>query len=57
MLRWIGEDLGVDAVEASHLLGQAVRYDIANVFNPAYCVACRLEKTAITQGMSLRGKG
>lgn len=57
MLRWIGEDLGVDAVEASHLLGQAVRYDVANVFNPAYCVACRLEKSAITQGMSLRGKG
>ncbi|WP_038366807.1 acetamidase/formamidase family protein [Bosea sp. UNC402CLCol] len=57
MLRWIGGDLGVDAVEASHLLGQAVRYDIANVFNPAYCVACRLEKTEITRAMSLRGKG
>ncbi|WP_089177208.1 acetamidase/formamidase family protein [Bosea sp. AS-1] len=56
MLRWIGEDLGVDAVEASHLLGQAVRYDVANVFNPAYCVACRLEKNEITRGMSLRGK-
>jgi hypothetical protein len=24
--------------------GQAVRYDIANVFNPAYSVACRLSK-------------
>lgn len=57
MLRWIGGDLGVDAVEASHLLGQAVRYDVANVFNPAYCVACRLEKSEITRGMSLRGKG
>ncbi|RDJ23161.1 acetamidase [Bosea caraganae] len=55
MLRWIVEDLGVDAAEASHLLGQAVRYDVANVFNPAYCVACRLEKNAITQGMSLFG--
>lgn len=57
MLRWIQADLGVDAVEASHLLGQAVRYDVTNVFNPAYCVACRLEKTEITRGMSLRGKG
>jgi acetamidase/formamidase len=55
MLRWISEDLGVDAVEASHLLGQAVRYDVANVFNPAYCVACRLDKTEITKAMSLSG--
>jgi acetamidase/formamidase len=57
MLRWAGEALGIDAVEASHLLGQAVRYDIANVFNPAYCVACRLEKNDITRAMSLRGAG
>jgi len=55
MIRWIVEDLGVDAVEASHLLGQMVRYDVANVFNPAYCVACRLEKNEITSRMSLRG--
>jgi amidase len=57
MLRWITEDLGVDAAEASHLLGQAVRYDVANVFNPAYCVACRLDKNAITKAMSLAGAG
>ena len=29
---------------ASHFLGEAVRYDVANVFNPAYSVACRIEK-------------
>lgn len=56
MLRWVGEALGVDVVEASHLLGQAVRYDVANVFNPAYCVAARLEKTEITKAMSIAGK-
>ncbi len=38
MLRWLGEDYGLDATEASHFLGQVVRYDIANVFNPAYSV-------------------
>lgn len=53
MIRWIVEDLGVDTLEASHLLGQRVRYDVANVFNPAYCIACRLEKNAITSRMSL----
>ena len=47
MLRWLGEDYGLDATDASHLLGQAVRYDVANVFNPAYSVACRLEKRSL----------
>ena len=37
-------DYGLDATAASHILGQAVRYDVANVFNPAYSVACRLAK-------------
>jgi hypothetical protein len=44
MLRWLGEDYGLDPTAASHFLGQRVRYDIANVFNPAYSVACRIEK-------------
>ena len=56
MLHWLVEDLGIDQMEASHLLGQMVRYDVANVFNPAYCVACRVEKKAITKAMSLAGK-
>ena len=45
MLRWLEQDYGLDRVSASHLLGMAVRYDIANVFNPAFSVACRLEKS------------
>ena len=53
-IRWLVEGLGVDTIEASHLLGQMVRYDVANVFNPAYCVACRLPKNEITRGLSLR---
>ena len=56
MIRWLTDDLGIDAIEASHLLGQMVRYDVANVFNPAYCVACRLPKNEITKAMSLAGK-
>ncbi len=44
MLRWLAEGFGLDAASASHLLGQCVRYDVANVFNPAYSVACRLER-------------
>jgi acetamidase/formamidase len=45
MLDWLIEDFGHDPVSASHLMGMAVRYDIANVFNPNYSVACRVAKS------------
>ncbi len=48
MLAWLGSDYGLDLAAASHLLGQTVRYDVANVFNPAYSVACRLSKRWLT---------
>jgi hypothetical protein len=44
MLDWLARDYRMDAMAASHFLGQTVRYDIANVFNPAYSVACRIAK-------------
>ncbi len=47
MLDWLQQDFGLDRICASHLLGMCVRYDIANVFNPAFSVACRLEKQAL----------
>ena len=45
MLDWLVADFGLDAVAASHVLGQCVRYDVANVFNPAYSVVCRVART------------
>jgi amidase len=47
MLDWLIQDYGLDAVAASHVMGQAVRYDVANVFNPAYSVACRIARDAL----------
>jgi acetamidase/formamidase len=47
MLNWLMEDHGLDEVAASHIMGQKVRYDIANVFNPAYSVACRIARSAV----------
>lgn len=44
MLDWLATDYGLDAVAASHLMGQLVRYDIGNVYDPAYTVACRMPK-------------
>ncbi len=49
MLRWLAEDYGLDARAASHLMGQVVRYDVGNVFNPAFTVACRISKSWLTK--------
>lgn len=49
MLKWLGEDYGLDAIAASHLMGQVVRYDIGNVFNPAFTVACRISRNWLTR--------
>ncbi|MEO8243998.1 MAG: acetamidase/formamidase family protein [bacterium] len=47
MLDWLQQDFGLDPAAASHVMAMAVRYDVANVFNPAYSVACRLAKSAL----------
>ncbi len=44
MLNLLVIDYGLTTVAASHLLGQVIRYDIGNVFDPAYTVACRVAK-------------
>jgi amidase len=44
MLAWLTSDYGLSAMSASHLLGQVVRYDIGNVFDPAYTMVCRVAK-------------
>ncbi len=44
MLLWLADDYGLDTVAASHLLGQVVRYDVGNVYDPAYTMACRVAK-------------
>lgn len=49
MMRWLGEDYGLDARAASHLMGQVVRYDVGNVFNPAFTVGCRIAKRWLTK--------
>jgi acetamidase/formamidase len=48
MLDWLIRDYGLDEVSASHVMGQAVRYDIANVFNPAFSVVCRIGRDWLT---------
>ncbi|SEO93339.1 acetamidase/formamidase family protein [Paenibacillus sp. OV219] len=49
MFRLLQEDFGLTSSEASLLLGQAVEYEIANMFNPAYSVVCKLPKSVLSQ--------
>ncbi len=44
MLRWLIEDYGLDPISASTLLGQCVRYDLGNIYDPAYTMVCKLAK-------------
>jgi acetamidase/formamidase len=55
MMRWLESDYGLDGTAASHLLGQVVRYDVANVFNPAYSVACRISKRSLAAAIGASG--
>jgi acetamidase/formamidase len=41
------EDYGLDAAAVSTLLGQCVRYDIGNVFDPAYTIVAKIEKALL----------
>ena len=47
MVRWLAEGYGLSTLAAGHLMGQAVRYDIGNVYDPAYTVACRLPRALL----------
>jgi acetamidase/formamidase len=49
MLRWLQADYALSAAEASLLLGQCVRYEIGNVYDPAYTVVCKVAKAVLAQ--------
>jgi hypothetical protein len=44
MLNCLMADYGLSLNAASHLLGQVVRYEVGNVFDPAYTVVCSVPK-------------
>jgi amidase len=48
MVRWLQDDYDLDLRSASILLSQCVRYDIGNVFDPAYTVVCKIDKKWIS---------
>lgn len=44
MARWLRDDYGLDAHETGILMGQAVRYDLGNFFDPAYTMVCKIPR-------------
>ena len=44
MLRWLQTDYDLDDYGAHTLLGQCVRYDLGNIYDPAYTMVCKLSK-------------
>jgi amidase len=44
MLRWLQQDYGLDAASAGLFAGQVVRYEVGNVFDPAYTLVCKIKK-------------
>lgn len=44
MYNWLTTDYRLSPAAASHLMGQVVRYDVGNVFDPAYTMVCRIAK-------------
>ncbi|WP_373650679.1 acetamidase/formamidase family protein [Schlesneria sp. DSM 10557] len=44
MLRWLQQDYGLDPISANLLLSQCVRYDLGNMFDPAYTMVCKVPR-------------
>lgn len=44
MLKWLQHDFGLDPLGANLLLAQCVRYDLGNIFDPAYTMVCKVPK-------------
>jgi hypothetical protein len=44
MVRWLADDLHMDALGVHALLGQCVEYDVGNVYDPAYTMVCKISR-------------
>jgi acetamidase/formamidase len=47
MIEWLRQEYGLDALGAHILLGQAVEYDLGNIFDPAFTMVCKVPKRVL----------
>ena len=44
MSRWLCEDMGADLLRVHTMMGQCVKYDLGNMYNPAYTMVCKVAR-------------
>jgi acetamidase/formamidase len=49
LMRWLHEDFNLDYRAISLLMGQTIRYDVGNVFDPAYTMVAKIDKRYVAQ--------
>ena len=47
MIRFLEQDYGLSTREAHILMGEAVQYDVGNMFDPAYTMVCSISKDVL----------
>ena len=47
MSKWLQEEYGLDARGAHILMGQTVKYDLGNIFDPAFTMVCKMPKNVL----------
>jgi acetamidase/formamidase len=47
LMKWLAEDYALDYRAISLMLGQCIRYDVGNVFDPAYTMVAKMEKRLV----------
>ena len=54
MIRMLERDWGLTTREAHVLMGEAVEYDMGNMFDPAYTMICKMSKSVLEQMGAIR---
>jgi amidase len=52
LMRWLAEDYGLDHRASSVLLGQLIRYEVGNVYDPAYTMVAKVAKRHLPEPRS-----
>ncbi len=47
MCLWLQEDYGLNEHSASTIMGMCARYDLGNIFDPAYTMVCKMPKQVL----------
>jgi acetamidase/formamidase len=57
MVKWLQQDYGLDPLGANLLMAQCARYDLGNIFDPAYAMVCRMPKRWLPEKRLVVGGG